>query len=333
MPDINVGSGSDPVPEYLAQGHECGDTNANGSAEKRGSECFSRMRERIRTLYTEVERAISESQNDAGMTDEIQVELGRWVNILSDLSTAFPPNAAQNWFRAIRSYAVKGAVDPADMLDRAEIAVRLLLKKPGPSLNLVREMRYEIRRDLCWNGGPFQRLIIRLNGGSAGMTVVWGALCTMVVGIPALLYWLSRGITAGQTFLLLDKTIILGTAVPAFLGAVVSIIGRLRDFESARSTDPKLLFMTAFFKPYIGMITGLFIVSALAIGIGTVGDINLVPKPGTGPDHTGPDHKLCYFLYVIGFLAGFSERLTTDFVEGAEERLAGRPRTRSRSAS
>jgi hypothetical protein len=291
---------------------------------------YSNRREKIQALYKDVQAAICDNQNDAGWTDEIQVELGRWVNILSDLSTEFPEDPKNNWWQNLTAYARKGSVDPSDMLDRTELAIQLLLKKPGPSLNLVREMRYEIKRDLCWNGGPFQRLIIRLNGGSASMTVVWGALCTTLIGLPLLIYFLRYEILVSETgqsikFLLLNDTIVLGTAVPAFLGAVVSIIGRLRDFENARSTDPKLLFMTAFFKPYIGMITGLFIVSALAIGIGTVGQIHLVPE--TDVNVPWPDLKVYYFLYVIGFLAGFSERLTTDFVETAEERFSGRSRS------
>ena len=69
------------------------------------------------------------------------------------------------------------------------------------------------------------------------------------------------------------------------------------------------------------MITGLFIISVFAIGIGNVGDIDLNKM-----ELLDIKDKVVYFLYAVGFLAGFSERLTTDFVEMAEERFTGRPR-------
>jgi hypothetical protein len=164
------------------------------------------------------------------------------------------------------------------------------------------------------------------------MTVALGALCTTVTGIPLLIWLFSKG-NLGEhpaSFIQLEQRIVLGTAVPAFLGAVVSILARLQDFENARGNDLKLLFLTAFFKPYIGMITGLFIVSALAIGVGGVQDIHLFPSKGETPE-IWLNHRVFYLLYAVGFLAGFSERLATDFVQLAEERFSGRPRDTSRA--
>jgi hypothetical protein len=153
------------------------------------------------------------------------------------------------------------------------------------------------------------------------MTVALGALCTTVIGLVLIGYFLAQ--RTGNLFHL-HPQIIVGTTVPAFLGAVVSILARLRDFDTSRNADLKLLFLTAFFKPYVGMITGLFIVSALAIGIGQVQDINLAPAS----QENWPTPKVFYLLYVVGFLAGFSERLATDFIDMAEERLSGPTRSK-----
>jgi len=153
------------------------------------------------------------------------------------------------------------------------------------------------------------------------MTVALGALCTTVIGLVLIGYVLAQ---RTGTLFHLHPQIIVGTTVPAFLGAVVSILARLRDFDTSRNADLKLLFLTAFFKPYIGMITGLFIVSALAIGIGQVQDINLAPAS----QENWPTPKVFYLLYVVGFLAGFSERLATDFIDMAEERLSGPTRSK-----
>jgi hypothetical protein len=65
-------------------------------------------------------------------------------------------------------------VDPEDILGRAALAIHLLLSKPEVSLRLVRELRYEIRNDLSWNGGPLQRALIRATGGSTSMAVALG---------------------------------------------------------------------------------------------------------------------------------------------------------------
>jgi len=168
-------------------------------------------------------------------------------------------------------------------------------------------------------------------GGSTSMAVALGALCTTIIGLPILSWLLSDPTNAARSsyFILLHSKIVVGTAIPAFLGAIVSILARLQDFERSRNADLKLSFLTAFFKPYIGMVTGLFIVSALAIGIGQVGvDVTLVP-PGQAAAAEWPGHKVLYFLYVVGFLSGFSERLAADFVGMAEQRLRGQPRTGS----
>ncbi len=88
--------------------------------------------------------------------------------------------------------------------------------------------------------------------------------------------------------------------------------------------------VTAFFKPYIGMITGLFIISALAVGIGEMKDVALAPRSPAdlaASPPVWPSLKEYYFHYAVGFLAGFSERLTMDFVEMAEDRFGGRSRS------
>jgi Protein of unknown function (DUF2934) len=282
------------------------------------------LRDRVNKLYQLVESSF-DAANNTKPTEEVQIELGRWTNIASNLVVDAPSTVDSNpttfiakCKHAASSFTTEN-VDRADMLRRTEVAVNLLIKDPA-SLPLVRELRFEITNDLIWNGGPFQRILIRLTGGSTSMTVVWGALFTTIIGIPSLLFLFSSLDSRTSTnFLQLRQEIIVGTAVPAFLGAVVSILARLSDFDGYRNTDPKVLFMTAFFKPYIGMVTGLFIVSALAIGIGSIGDVTLVPAASG----EWPTPKVFYFLYAVGFLAGFSERFTTDFVERAEERFGG----------
>jgi hypothetical protein len=286
---------------------------------------YAARRARVRRIYQETQECMIKHSNT--LTDEVQTELGAWINIISavvpEISDYQTDTHTTPWKNFKGRFFTRHPVDPEDILDRAELAVTLLSQESASSLRFSRELRYEIRNDLSWNGGPFQRAMIRMTGGSSGMAVVWGAAVTTVIGIPLLLCIFSETIlSTTSAFLQLHQKIIVGTAIPAFLGAVVSILTRLQDFDSNRSADLKLLFLTAFFKPYIGMITGLFIVSALAIGIGGVQDAPLfTPEKGAWPTQ-----KVYYFLYVVGFLAGFSERLASDFVAMAEDRFTGRSR-------
>src|SRR5687767_1967915 len=113
-------------------------------------------------------------------------ELGSISSLLSFLITKPVLIQRHGKISKGRFYA-RQPVDPIDILDRAELAVTTLLQKPASSLRFSRELRYETRNDLSWNGGPFQRTMIRATGGSSGMAVVWGALLTTMMGIPILL--------------------------------------------------------------------------------------------------------------------------------------------------
>jgi putative intracellular protease/amidase len=317
-----------------------GTTGTSGADMTGTSEVDRTIRARVENLYKIITNALLEDDEiSKGLTPEVQEELGLWVNITSSLvpmAEESKPRSADKWFPKLEERFGGYNVDPEDILGRAELAIQVLLKKPAASLRFVRELRYEIRNDLSWNGGPLQRVLMNLTGGSTSMAVVLGALFTTIIGLPILAYLLTSGSTNyaySSYFILLHSKIVAGTAIPAFLGAIVSILVRLQDFESFRNSDLKLSFLTALFKPYIGMITGLFIVSALAIGIGQVGaDVTFVP-PSQEATAEWPSHKVLYFLYVVGFISGFSERLAADFVGMTERRFAGQPRASSASGT
>jgi putative intracellular protease/amidase len=317
-----------------------GTTGTSGADMTGTSEVDRTIRARVENLYKIITNALLEDDEiSKGLTPEVQEELGLWVNITSSLvpmAEESKPRSADKWFPKLEERFGGYNVDPEDILGRAELAIQVLMKKPAASLGFVRELRYEIRNDLSWNGGPLQRVLMNLTGGSTSMAVVLGVLLTTMIGLPILAILLASGSTNyaySSYFILLHSKVIAGTAIPAFLGAIVSILVRLQEFESFRSSDLKLSFLTAVFKPYIGMITGLFIVSALAIGIGQVGtDVTFIP-PSQEAIAEWPSHKVLYFLYVVGFISGFSERLAADFVGMTERRFAGQPRASSASGT
>jgi hypothetical protein len=281
------------------------------------------LKDEIKTFYNAVQCRVAEAGNTSSEPDEVQIELGSWINILSEVYAQISERLSNSPRKKPGLWRLRSdQVDPADMLARVRLAITSLLS-PKKNLKLVQEMRYSIENDLVgWNGGWFQRAIMRFSGGSPTMTVVWGSVCTAIVGALILLS-MPLLIANDREFLYIEHKIILGTAVPAFLGAIVSILSRLQEFSDARGVDPKLLFMTAFVKPYIGMISGIFIVSAFAVGIGSLlNGIELIPNSQPG----WPPPKVIYFLYVVGFLSGFSERFVKDFIGAAADRLAPKER-------
>jgi hypothetical protein len=135
----------------------------------------------------------------------------------------------------------------------------------------------------------------------------------MAIGIALLawLYVIAQNILQGEG---VEERTIIGCLVAGALGAVVSVIARINsgtfalDFDVARGYT---LFLGAL-RPVIGSIFGL-----LAYFMLTSGFVNIFELPKKG------SLDRFYFLCVIGFAAGFSERWAQDTLTGG---LTGRGR-------
>jgi hypothetical protein len=140
----------------------------------------------------------------------------------------------------------------------------------------------------------------------------------MAIGI-ALLAWLyvvANSVLKGEG---IEERTIIGCLVAGALGAVVSVIARINsgtfalDFDVARGYT---LFLGAL-RPVIGSIFGL-----LAYFMLTSGFVDVFKLPDD-------NIQRFYFLCVIGFAAGFSERWAQDTLTGG---LTGRGRNKDQSA-
>jgi hypothetical protein len=109
----------------------------------------------------------------------------------------------------------------------------------------------------------------------------------------------------------------------AFIGGVVSIATRLREFSRVRDLDPFAMFWTALLKPLIGVVLAMFILATLAGGVISFGFLDSDPFGLTKPAPQPVAPKTLYVLWVLGFLAGFSERFAWDFVDRAQGVAAG----------
>ena len=123
----------------------------------------------------------------------------------------------------------------------------------------------------------------------------------------------------------------------AFVSGVVSIATRMREFTRIRDLDPFAMFWTAMLKPLIGATLSVFLFATLAGGVISFGFLPEDPfalkaaENATGDqqalDATDTHHtiaeKTLYVLWVLGFLAGFSERFAWDFVDRTQGVASG----------
>jgi len=264
-------------------------------------------------LYWEIRRGVRQ------INDEAETELGKWVNILSyavdnSIEKTLPPLRAK------------------DLMKRVELAIDIILAKPQGSLNLVRKLRHEIIMDIYRAEDKFFKKLIEFTNGSPSFTVVLGVATASLffMAVLALMHYYP-GI---NIFRRMDNyfpmakdgppVLITGSievaAIAAFAGSVVSVLTRLEQFEARRGVDPKLLFLNAVARPYIGAAMAMFVVAVQGFGLFSVA----AAKP--------EEKNFAFFLIVVGFLSGFSERFATDFIGSVEgglgsRRAPGRPAT------
>jgi hypothetical protein len=225
-----------------------------------------------------------------------------------------------------------------DALKRLQFVVSCALQEK-PQLVLARDELLRMQLEISQNSGYIGGWIARLSGGSSTVMVLaallaslflWG---TVVVGVRLLLdllvfkvFWIQIHVPDRVSDLFkgvffMDQRALLVIVSAAFLGGVVSIATRLDEFAKVRGLDPFAMFWTALLKPLIGVTLSVFILAALSgeiIGLGFLGKdpLGLV---NIGIGETGTlTAKTAYILWVIGFLAGFSERFAGDFVQRTE---------------
>lgn len=106
--------------------------------------------------------------------------------------------------------------------------------------------------------------------------------------------------------------VLLAVAMGA-LGSTVSVIVRANTFIRQAQENENDLFLTGFFRPFVGMSFAIFCVALVEAGIFS-GIFDLTNRKDT--DRT-------YFYVAIAFVAGFSERLVRDVVVKTEDTIAG----------
>jgi hypothetical protein len=226
-----------------------------------------------------------------------------------------------------------------DASARLNFALSLVLRD-DPQLVLGRGAILRIQNEINRSSGFFLiRWLAKISAGSSTVLVLAALVTSLLIWMLVAL--LMRGLlneivftifgftfhvggivtTMASAIFFMDQRALLVIASAAILGGIVSIATRLGEFSRIRGLDPFAMFWTALLKPLIGVALSFFILAALAgevIGFGFLGKDPMA----IGNELVGVTGKMTertlYILWVIGFLAGFSERFAWDFVQRTE---------------
>ena len=201
----------------------------------------------------------------------------------------------------------------ADETANADLALILgALQAETPNLILARELRYAIKMRTGAFSNARTTWFMRLTGGSPTAIIVTGLIASFVTWVVIGPVWLwlfedfeSRSLTY---FPLNELTTVV---IAALLGAMVSIMVRLRDLAEPEDFNPRMLLLSAYFKPFIGVIIAIFAYAALKSGIISS---SFLTSASTEQMQNG-------IYWVVSFICGFSERFAIGLVGDIEKRL------------
>lgn len=183
-----------------------------------------------------------------------------------------------------------------------------------PNLLLARELRRAIKMRTGTFSTGFTTWFMRRTGGSPTSILVLGLAAAIVswslLGFALIHVFDTPGLKDLTFFPLDELTTIIFAAV---LGAVVSIMIRLRNIPEPDEFGPGLIFLSAFFKPFIGVFIAMFAYGAVKSGLISS---SLIPSSDDPVALNG-------FHWVLGFICGFSERFALGLVDRVENKLGG----------
>lgn len=275
---------------------------------------FERDNGRIVNAYwcseTEAAVALTEKPRSRGPLKRFRSPLRRFHRV-SDFATRKEPGIARMLHQcdelAIRAVEVLGG-------HNQRICMQLVMASSGHLLSLVDRpppSEEEVRDALVAQHDDFsgaQRYYRQAANGEAQLVYFLG----MVLGL-GLLGGLYLAIGRWQNIAGVNEAHIVGCLTAGAIGALVSVIARINTGSFALNFDvaPGYTLFLGGLRPWIGSIFGLTIYFAI-----TSGFLDLFKVPAD------PQERF-YFLCVVAFLAGFSERWAQDTLTGGLGKRTG----------
>ncbi|MBK6606708.1 MAG: hypothetical protein IPO06_20085 [Leptospiraceae bacterium] len=225
--------------------------------------------------------------------------------ILKRIEKEIEPSLEKNLARLIHLLSDIEKSNNFLLLQKAEMAF-VAMTKSKPNLELAELLIEDLEDRLSVNikvGNFLWRSLFTLN--SPLSIVLFGIFVTTILGHIAVFLGYKL-LNEMMISLNLQFPLILITVLSAGWGSVLSMATRLTNAETKfyDVNDHRVLFLTGFFKPIIGVIFSLFI-SALVMS-------GFIPLNMNG----GNDK---YIFAIIGFLSGFSERFAKDIISKTEK--------------
>ena len=212
-----------------------------------------------------------------------------------------------------------------------------------PRLVLARDERLRLQFDIYSQSGFISQLLARISANSSAAMVITALLMSVfiwtIVAIVISTLSHNKFSTLVAYVFFMNGKVLTVVASGAFIGGLTSIASRLREFSRVRDLDPLGMFLTAMFKPLIGVVLSTFILATLAGGVisfGFLGDFlgfdtnntqGAFEISGKTQDAFQISDKTLYILWMLAFLAGFSERFAWDFVDRAQGIAQGKSDT------
>lgn len=233
------------------------------------------------------------------LAPDVQVEIAKVAKIVSRLETK------------------------ADETATADLALIVsALQAETPNLILARELRYAIKMRTGAFSNARTTWFMRLTGGSPTAIIVTGLIASFATWVlvgPAWLWLYESFETRSLTYFPINE--LTTVVVAALLGAMVSIMIRLRDLAEPKDFNPRMLLLSAYFKPFIGVIIAVFAYAALKSGIISS---SFLTSASTDQMQNG-------IYWVVSFICGFSERFAIGLVGDIEKKLDVSPTERDAS--
>lgn len=237
---------------------------------------------------TQLFRIVENKIDAENIDDEVQVEMAIVLSLLAKMEKS-------------------GSV--GDNKRYLELALKSLASE-RPKLSFVRGLRTELELNSEMYSHGLPRFIKKIAGPTPLSAMIAGLATTLIMSplVYAILFFLFS--ERLQNFFDVATFSVLSGA--AFLGGIVSLLSRLEEFAALRLYNPNLIFLTAYFKPFIGV--------ALTIVVYAVFDLGLIQISGFNTNGAAAD-KQFLLVWVIGFVCGFSERFTRDIVGHVETKM------------
>lgn len=302
----------------------------------------------IDTIYALKER-INESLKDkiksnSNISDETQVEIGKLANLLGEieqLALKLKGRKLTKWQKLVDKFYID-TEKPSEYLKIKEEQLYSMIKdvdlaanavcKESPNLHASRNIRRRIEYQVRWKKNFLWAIPINvfkqfLHWSSSPGKVFLGLLLGLpfYIGVP-LICVKNVSFIATTTYLETPKpgidfdidkykqniSLIILAGSAGALGSFISIITRIKQYDSKEYEDAVLPITIGALKPIIGAAFGILIVTLISS--------NTLPLQ---VDEQTPGRKQ-YFFYSIAFIIGFSERFARDIVSRAERAIIGR---------